>query len=90
MSDIDQTEEASSADPDDWPFEPLPIEGIPFKRGSAEDLAIRRVLERQGDPDESPFQTPPIEGMPFKRGSAEDLAIRRIIEREAGAAKDSN
>jgi hypothetical protein len=33
-------------DPDDSPFEAQPIEGKPFKRGSEEDLAIRRVIEK--------------------------------------------
>jgi hypothetical protein len=63
---------------------------MPYARGSEEDRAIRRVIERTEpgratspgfDPDESPFETPPIEGKPYKRGSEEDLAIRRIIER---------
>jgi hypothetical protein len=28
------------------PFTPGPIEGIPYKRGSEEDLAIPRILEK--------------------------------------------
>jgi hypothetical protein len=32
-------------DPDESPFEVPAIEGIPYKKGSEEDLAIRRVLE---------------------------------------------
>jgi hypothetical protein len=32
-------------DPDDSPFETPPIEGIPFEKGSEEDLAIRRILD---------------------------------------------
>jgi hypothetical protein len=32
-------------DPESSPFERPPTEGIPFKRGSEEDLAIRRVIE---------------------------------------------
>ncbi len=34
-------------DPNESPFTPGPIEGIPFKRGSEEDLAIRRILEKK-------------------------------------------
>jgi hypothetical protein len=33
-------------DPNDGPFTPGPIEGMPFKRGSEEDLAIQRIIER--------------------------------------------
>jgi hypothetical protein len=32
-------------DPDESPFEVPAIEGIPYEKGSEEDLAIRRVLE---------------------------------------------
>lgn len=34
-------------DPDDSPFETPPIEGIPFEKGSEEDLAIRRILDEE-------------------------------------------
>jgi hypothetical protein len=34
-------------DPDDSPFETPPVEGIPFEKGSEEDLAIRRILDEE-------------------------------------------
>lgn len=34
-------------DPDDSPFETPAIEGIPFEKGSEEDLAIRRILDEE-------------------------------------------
>ena len=34
-------------DPDDSPFETPSIEGIPFEKGSEEDLAIRRILDEE-------------------------------------------
>lgn len=34
-----------SFDPDESPFEAPAIAGIPYKKGSEEDLAIRRILE---------------------------------------------
>jgi hypothetical protein len=47
MSDSPKTEpNPPEPNPDDWAFEPAPIEGMPYKRGSEEDLAIRRVIER--------------------------------------------
>lgn len=44
-------------DPDESPFETPPAEGIPYERGSAEDKAVRRVIEessgdRTPEPDE--------------------------------------
>ncbi len=36
-------------DPDDSPFETPPIEGIPYEKGSEEDLAIRRILEEDAE-----------------------------------------
>jgi hypothetical protein len=32
-------------DPDESPFATPGVEGIPYKRGSREDLAVRRVIE---------------------------------------------
>jgi len=32
-------------DPDESPFETPSVEGIPYERGSDEDLAVRRVIE---------------------------------------------
>lgn len=31
-------------DPDSSPFEPAPVEGIPYKRGSLEDRTLKRLL----------------------------------------------
>ena len=38
-------ERAPGVDPDESPFERMAIAGIPYEKGSEEDLAIRRVLE---------------------------------------------
>lgn len=83
-------EESEPVDSDESPFEGGPIEGIPFKRGSVEDHAIKRILARKaarerGEPVDydSPFEGGPTEGTPYKRGSVEDLAIKRILARKA-------
>jgi hypothetical protein len=34
------------ADLDESPFTTPPVEGMPFDRGSAEDAAIKRILDR--------------------------------------------
>jgi hypothetical protein len=47
MTETDKTTRPPDFDPDQSPFETPPIEVYPYKRGSAEDLAIRRVLERE-------------------------------------------
>jgi hypothetical protein len=47
MSDAQKSEpNPPEPNPDDDAFEPGPIEGMPYKRGSEEDLAIRRVIEK--------------------------------------------
>ena len=38
--------DAAEPDPNEGPFKAGPIEGMPYKRGSEEDLAIRRIIER--------------------------------------------
>jgi hypothetical protein len=43
MSD-DHLANHADPDPDSPRFKPAPIEGMPYKRGSEEDLAIRRVI----------------------------------------------
>jgi len=35
-------------DPEESPFEAGPIAGMPYERGSEEDLAIRRIIEKSG------------------------------------------
>jgi hypothetical protein len=40
-----------AVDPDDSPFAPAPTEGIPYEKGSDEDLAIERILERARERD---------------------------------------
>lgn len=42
----DPSSKTEEPDPDDSPFDIPPIEGIPFKKGSEEDLAIKRILRR--------------------------------------------
>jgi hypothetical protein len=37
-------DEPPEPDPDDSPFWAPPIEGIPYKKGSLEDRAIKRVI----------------------------------------------
>ena len=37
--------ERRDVEPDESPFALPAIEGLPFKKGSEEDLAIRRVIE---------------------------------------------
>jgi hypothetical protein len=39
--------EEPTVDPDERPFEGGPVEGTPYKRGSIEDLAIKRILARK-------------------------------------------
>lgn len=39
-------------DPDASPFAPAPTEGIPYEKGSEEDLAIERILKRARERDE--------------------------------------
>jgi hypothetical protein len=55
MTESEKTTLPPGVDPDESPFETPAIEGMPFKRGSAEDLAIRRIVEREAsarnDPD---------------------------------------
>jgi hypothetical protein len=47
MSETDRTPPAGvDFDPDATPFVSPPIEGMPFERGSEEDAAIQRVIER--------------------------------------------
>ena len=60
------------------PFESPGVEGLPFKRGSAEDRAIQRILDGSAQ-NAWAFESPGVEGIPFKRGSAEDRAIQRIL-----------
>lgn len=40
----DPSSKTEEPDPNDSPFEIPPIEGIPFKKGSEEDLAIKRII----------------------------------------------
>jgi hypothetical protein len=44
-------DEPDSVDPDSSPFTPAPIEGIPYKRGSKEDLAVKRVIREAEERD---------------------------------------
>jgi hypothetical protein len=37
--------EEAGVDPDESPFRIPGVEGIPYKKGSAEDRAVRRVIE---------------------------------------------
>lgn len=46
MSEAEQSER--EPDPEDSPFEAAPVEGMPYERGSEEDLAIRRIIEKSG------------------------------------------
>jgi len=39
--------EEPTVDPDERPFEGGPVEGTPYKRGSIEDFAIKRILARK-------------------------------------------
>ena len=48
---MSETERIDEVDPNESPFEAQPVEGLPFKKGSEEDLAIRRIL---GKPPPSP------------------------------------
>ena len=47
MKESETTRVPPGLDPDDSPFETPAIEGMPFKHRSAEDLAIRRIIERE-------------------------------------------
>jgi hypothetical protein len=39
-----KNEKIADFDPDASPFEMPPVEGIPYKKGSDEDIAVRRVI----------------------------------------------
>ena len=43
----DRTDEPA---PEESPFATPPVEGMPFERGSEEDAAIERVLEKSAAP----------------------------------------
>jgi hypothetical protein len=96
MSDTDYPHPSDTEfDPESSPFTIHSVAGIPYKRGSEEDLAIRRVIAeaeaaKRGHTEyyaeSSPFRIHSVEGIPYKRGSEEDLAIRRVIA-EAEAAE---
>jgi hypothetical protein len=40
-----EAKDRPAPDPDSTPFETPPIEGLPYRRNSDEDLAIRRIIE---------------------------------------------
>jgi hypothetical protein len=42
---IDEPEEPAAVEPGESPFELPPIEGLPYEKGSLEDIAVRRVIE---------------------------------------------
>jgi hypothetical protein len=46
MSDEPTPQASPDPVPDGSPFVTPPVEGLPFKRGSEEDVAIKRVLEK--------------------------------------------
>lgn len=46
MSEVEPSQR--EPDPEESPFEPGPIEGMPYERGSEEDQAIRRIIEKSG------------------------------------------
>jgi len=56
MSDEPKTreEERLDIDPDESPFAVPGVEGIPYKKGSREDLAVRRVNEEAEGARERP------------------------------------
>ena len=66
-------------DPNDSPFELVPIEGLPFDKDSEEARAIERILAWDKHDPESPFELVPIEGLPFAKDSEEARAIERIL-----------
>ena len=43
---VDLRNLSRTSDLDESPFTTPPVEGMPFERGSAEDAAIRRILDR--------------------------------------------
>ena len=75
-----------------------PIEVIPFKRGSLQGDAIKRVIEESErdararsrsadiDPNESPFELQPIEGLPLTDAEREELR-HFLAELDAERAK---
>ena len=50
MTDDHASTHPEEPDPNTSPFKVWPIEGLPFKKGSVEDLAIKRIL-RWGEED---------------------------------------
>ena len=56
MADVEHAGRA--VDPNDSPFAPAPTEGIPYEKGSEEDLAIERILRRTRDRDERAERAP--------------------------------
>jgi hypothetical protein len=46
MKETEKTSVSEAADRDDSPFETPAIEGMPYEKGSDEDAAIERVLEK--------------------------------------------
>lgn len=60
----------SRVDPTASPFEPPPIEGVPYDDGSLEDRAVKRLIAlsesdreaRSPNQDELPFDAPPLDG----------------------------
>ncbi len=50
MTDCRDSTPSDEPDPKSSPFKLWPVEGIPFKKGSEEDLAIKRIL-RWGEDD---------------------------------------
>jgi hypothetical protein len=52
MSEVEPRER--EPDPEESPFEAGPIEGMPFEKGSEEDLAIQRIIEKSGSDADRP------------------------------------
>lgn len=46
MSEVERSKH--EPDPEESPFEAGPIAGLPFEKGSEEDLAIQRILDESG------------------------------------------
>lgn len=46
MSEVERSER--EPDSEESPFESAPVEGMPYERGSEEDQAIRRIIEKSG------------------------------------------
>lgn len=44
MTETNPNDTTPEFDPDASPFDMPPVEGIPYKRGSEEDIAVRRVI----------------------------------------------